>query len=136
MTAGEAARAWAEAWETGWRAHDVEPIAARYADGALVRTQPFRDATYGPDGIRAYTESAFADEEQLLAVGFGEPIAAGDRAAVEYSAVFVSSGREQTLRGVTLLRFNAAGLVVEHRDFWSSGADLNTERFSQSVLEI
>ena len=120
MSSGEAARAWADAWQRGWRMHDAEPIAARYADEALIRTHPFRDAAYGPDGIRAYAQWAFADEEEVLEVGFGEPIADGDRAAVEYWAAVVTGGREQTIRGVSLLRFDAGGRVLEHRDFWAS----------------
>jgi hypothetical protein len=116
----EAAGAWADAWERGWRTHDPEPIAARYAPTALVRTHPFRDAAYGPEGIRGYAVWAFAEEEEILDVGFGDPIADGDRAAVEYWAAVVSGGRQQTIRGVSLLRFDDDGLVVEHRDFWAS----------------
>jgi hypothetical protein len=42
----------------------------------------------------------------------------GDRAAVRWSArtKLVDGGRED-LAGVSLLRFDANGLVVEHRDF-------------------
>ena len=120
MSSGEAARAWADAWERGWRTHDADQIAARYADGALIRTHPFRDATYGPEGIRGYADWAFASEEDVVDVGFGDPITAGDRAAVEYWAAVVSGGREQTIRGVSLLRFDDDGLVVEHRDYWAS----------------
>jgi hypothetical protein len=33
--------------------------------------------------------------------------------------VLRSEGREHTLAGTTLLRFDADGLVVEHRDYWA-----------------
>ena len=52
---------------------------------------------------------------------YGEPVVDGDRAAVEYWAVITStSGHDETLAGVSLLRFDEAGRVVEHRDVWAS----------------
>jgi hypothetical protein len=52
-------------------------------------------------------------------VVFGEPLVAGDRAAVEYRAVFTAGGRRQEVRGVSVLRFDGDGLVAEHRDYWA-----------------
>jgi hypothetical protein len=40
-------------------------------------------------------------------------------AAVEYWAVILSGGREQTLGGVSVLRFAPDGRVVEQRDYWA-----------------
>jgi hypothetical protein len=111
----DVARAWVEAWELGWRTHDVEPIAERYADGAVFRSHPFRE----PEDPRAYVERVLAEEEAEPEVWFGEPIVSGDRAAVEYWAIVRYDGRDQTLAGTTLLRFDADGLVVEHRDYWA-----------------
>ena len=111
----DAARAWVEAWEQGWRTHDVEAIAGRYADGAVFRSHPFRE----PEDARAYVERVFAEEEAEPEVWFGEPISDGDRAAVEYWAIVRYEGRDHTLAGTTLLRFDADGLVVEHRDYWA-----------------
>jgi hypothetical protein len=52
-------------------------------------------------------------------VRFGEPVVAGERAAVEWWTVSRSSeGRESTLAGVSLLRFSADGLVAEQYDYW------------------
>ena len=111
----DAARAWVEAWELGWRIHDAEPIVARYAEGAVFRSHPFRE----PEDPRAYVERVLAEEEAEPEVWFGEPIVSGDRAAVEYWAILRVEGKEQTLAGTTLLRFDAEGLVVEHRDYWA-----------------
>jgi hypothetical protein len=111
----DAARAWVEAWELGWRTHDVELIAARYADGAVFRSHPFRE----PEDPRAYVERVLAEEEAEPEVWFGEPIVDDDRAAVEYWAIVRYEGRDHTLAGTTLLRFDADGLVVEHRDYWA-----------------
>ncbi len=114
MTSAEAARLWVDAWERGWRAHDVEPIAARYAMGAVFRSHPFRK----PENPRAYVERVLAEEEAEPKVWFGEPIVEGDRAAVEYWTILRAEGKEQTLAGTSLLRFGAEGLVVEHCDYW------------------
>lgn len=111
----DAARAWVEAWELGWRTHDVEPIAERYAEGAVFRSHPFRE----PEDPRAYVERVLAEEEAEPEIWFGEPIVSGDRAAVEYWAILRVEGKEQTLAGTTLLRFDTDGLVVEHRDYWA-----------------
>ena len=111
----DAARKWVEAWELGWRTHDVEPIAARYAEAAVFRSHPFHE----PEDPRAYVERVLAEEEAEPEVWFGEPIVSGDRAAVEYWAILRVEGKEQTLAGTTLLRFDAEGLVVEHRDYWA-----------------
>ena len=111
----DAARAWVEAWEQGWRTHDVDPIAARYAEGAVFRSHPFRE----PEDARAYVERVLAEEEAEPEVWFGEPIVDGDRAAVEYWAIVRYEGRDHTLAGTTLLRFDADGLVVDHRDCWA-----------------
>ena len=111
----DAARAWVEAWELGWRTHDVEPILARYAEGAVFRSHPFREL----EDPRAYVERVLAEEEAAPEVWFGEPIVDDDRAAVEYWAIVRYEGRDHTLAGTTLLRFDPDNLVVEHRDYWA-----------------
>jgi hypothetical protein len=119
MDTRAAAERWVDGWTRGWRAHDPGPIAALYHEAAVVRTQPFREPVYGPEGIRGYALQAFADEDEV-AFGFHEPLVGGDgRAAVEYWAHIGSAGREQTLLGVSVLRFDADGAVLEHRDYWA-----------------
>jgi hypothetical protein len=55
-------------------------------------------------------------------VRFSDPIvAAGDRAVVEWWAFVRADGAEQTLAGLSLLRFDDEGLVVEQRDYWAEG---------------
>ena len=51
---------------------------------------------------------------------FGEPIVAGDRAAVDWWGVVSSNdGSVETLAGTSLLRFDPDGRVVEQRDAWA-----------------
>ena len=116
--AEEAARRWIEGWSRAWPAEDADAVAALYADDAVYRSHPFREPHLGTAGARAYAERAFG-EETLVEAWFGEPIAAGNRAAVEYWAILSSAGKELTLTGTTVLRFARDGRVEEHREYWS-----------------
>ena len=109
----EAAKRWAAAWQRAWEEHDSDLVASLYAAGASFRSAPFRDL----QDPRAYAEWAFSDEDSAEP-HFGEPIVAGDRATVEWWAVSASGGKEATLAGVSLLRFDDEGLVVDQRDYW------------------
>jgi hypothetical protein len=58
------------------------------------------------------------EEEESAECKFGGPIVDGDRAAVTWSAqTRLVDGGTEDLAGVTVLRFDASGLVLEHRDF-------------------
>ena len=50
---------------------------------------------------------------------FGEPIVSGDRAAVEWWGSWREQGQELTFAGVTVLRFDGQGKVVDHRDYYN-----------------
>ena len=114
--AAAAARRWAEVWERGWPAADVEAIAALYASDALFLSQPFRP--HRPP--RDYVLWAFG-EQSAAVCRFGAPVVEGDRAAVDWWAVVTDrDGADETLAGTSLLRFDAAGLVVEQRDVWAA----------------
>ena len=118
MSVEAAARAWAEAWQRAWPAKDVEAIASLYAEGALYRALVFREPDRGREGVRDYLQRNFAVEEDIECE-FGEPIVAGDRAAVEWWASWVEGGRPLTLAGATVLRFGPDGQIVDHRDYWN-----------------
>jgi hypothetical protein len=113
-----AARRWKETWERGWRDRDVDTIASLYSDDALYRGLVFREPDRGLAGVRRYLEENFGREEEVEC-WFGEPVAAGDRAAVEWWATWIEEGRRLTLAGATVLRFDADGQVVDHRDYWN-----------------
>jgi len=108
-----AAQRWAEVWEHGWSHHDAAAIGALYAEGAFWQQHPFRDPEPG------YLVRVFAEEESAQCQ-FGEPIVDGDRAAVPWAArTRLTDGDSEDLAGVSVLRFGADGLVVEHRDYWN-----------------
>jgi ketosteroid isomerase-like protein len=118
MDVVDAARRWASVWERAWPAKDVDAIAALYADDAEYRALVFREPELGIDGVRGYLKRNF-DVEDDIECRFGEPVAAGDRAAVEWWASWIEDGEQLTLAGATLLRFDDDGLVVDHRDYWN-----------------
>jgi ketosteroid isomerase-like protein len=125
MDAEAAAGAWVEGWTRGWEAGDADAIGALYAADALFRSHPFREPERS---ARDYALRAFADE-QLVECRFGEPVVAGDRAAVEYWAILSAEGEEETLAGIALIRFGPDGLVVEQRDYWSMQSGRIPPRF-------
>jgi len=110
-----AARRWAVTWQRAWPMKQSEPIAALYHEAASYRSSPFGQPEVG--GALAYVERQFA-VEAAVECRFAEPIAMGDGAAVEWWASFIEAGQAITLAGVTVLRFDAEGLVVDHVDYW------------------
>lgn len=113
-----AARRWAEVWTRAWPARDVEAIASLYADDAVYRALAFREPDLGLAGVRGYLQRNF-DVEMEIECWFGDPIVRGDRAAVEWWGSWIEKGEELTLAGATVLRFDADGRVVDHRDYWN-----------------
>ena len=116
MIAEDAARRWADAWMRSWRAKDPELLESVYAEDAVFRSHPFRD----PQPPLEYASWAYAEEEGEPEVWFGEPLAAGDRAAVEWWAVVIENGEHVSLAGTSILRFDSEGRVVDQHDYWNS----------------
>lgn len=114
MDALAAARRWAETWERAWPAQDIAAIAALYAPGASYRALAFRE----PTTVDRYLPETFAGEAEVEC-RFGEPIASGDRAALEWWASWLEDGEPVTLAGTTILRFDGRGRVVDQRDYWN-----------------
>jgi ketosteroid isomerase-like protein len=114
MDTREAARRWAAVWQSAWESHDVAAIAALYADDALFQSHPFR----APEPAADYVARVFGEESGARAL-FAEPLVDGGCAVVEWRAqTQLRSGGEEALSGVSLLRFDKDGRVVEQRDIW------------------
>jgi hypothetical protein len=111
-----AARRWADTWSLAWPQRDVEAIAALYAATAVHRSTAFREPGLGPAGVRRYLNENFGAEESIEC-WFGEPIVSGGRAAVEWWGSWTEQDQELTYAGVSVLRFDDRGQVVEHRDY-------------------
>ena len=116
MDAEAAARAWVDAWDRAWRALDPAPLAAVYTEDAVHHSHPFRE----PQSPLEYARWAFAEEEGEAEVWWGEPLVAGDRAAVEWWAVAVENGELTSLAGTSWLHFTADGRVDEQHDYWGT----------------
>lgn len=115
-----AAARWAATWKRAWEALDVDPIVALYAEDAVLGTEPFRAPERGREtGVRGYVTRVFGEERDPR-VWIGEPIVDGDRAAISWWASLVEDGAEATLAGTSVLRFDAAGLVISQWDAWNA----------------
>ena len=118
MDTAEAARRWAGVWARAWPAKDVEAIVALYADSAQHRALMLRAPELGPAGVRRYLEQNVAVEYDIEC-RFSEAFAAGDRAAIEWWASWHEADADLTMAGVTILRFDDHGMVIDHRDYWN-----------------
>jgi hypothetical protein len=119
MDVADAARRWRDTWQRAWPARDAEAIVGLYAEGCAYRALVFREPDLGLAGVRRYLTENFAIEQDVEC-WFGEPVAGdGDRAAVEWWATLLENGQRLTFAGTTILRFDADGQVVDHRDYWN-----------------
>src|SRR5919108_5149457 len=115
MDTREAAERWREVWARGWRAGEADEIVALYAERAYFRSHPFHE----PQAPSDYILPTLAEEDSAECA-FGDPIVDGERAAVEWWAeTKLKDGGTEKLAGVSMLRFDLDGLVVEQRDFWT-----------------
>ncbi len=112
-----AAARWAETWQRAWPAGDAAAIEVLYALDASYRSSALAEPTTG--GVTAYLARQFATEQDVRC-RFGKPVADGSRAAVEWWASWVEDAQTVTLTGVTVLRFDVDGRVVDHVDYWLS----------------
>jgi hypothetical protein len=108
------ARAWADAWTRAWRALDADLLEPVYAPDAVQHSHPFREAGSPID----YARWAFDEEEGEPEVWMSEPIVTGDRAAIEWWAVVVENGKQISLAGTSIVRFDRDGRAVEQTDYW------------------
>jgi predicted SnoaL-like aldol condensation-catalyzing enzyme len=118
MNTVDAAVRWARTWREAWQALDTDAIVRLYAPGARHSTEAFRRPSDGREGVRLYVAQAFAEERDPR-VWVGDPIVSGDRAAIEWWAAVTENDVEITLAGVSVVRFDAAGLVTEQWDSWN-----------------
>jgi SnoaL-like domain len=117
VDADAAARRWSEAWTRAWRSLDTDPLVAVYTADAVHRSHPYREPQHPLD----YARWAFEQEEGEPQVWMGEPLVAGDRAAVEWWACLIDEGRRVSLAGTSWLRFAEDGRVAEQHDYWGEG---------------
>ena len=82
----------------------------------MLYSYPFRE----PRAPAEYAAWAFADQA-AAECRFEEPVVRGDRAAVDGCGVITTrDGSQEMVAGISLLRFDARGLVLEQREVWAS----------------
>ena len=116
MEAQAAARAWIDAWTRAWRGLDAELLRPVYTDETVHRSHPFRE----PGNPIDYARWALAEEEGEPEVWMGDPLIEGERAAIEWWAVVIENGKEVSLAGTSILRFDTEGRVVAQSDYWGA----------------
>jgi hypothetical protein len=116
MDGEAAARAWIDAWTRSWQALDADLLTPVYVPDAVHRSHPFRE----PGNPIEYARWALGEEEGEPEVWMGDPIVAGDRAAIEWWAVLIENGTEVSLAGTSWLRFGPDGRVTEQHDYWGT----------------
>jgi ketosteroid isomerase-like protein len=106
-------------------AADVERFGAFYAEDATFK-DPFNEVR----GLAAIQRIFAHMFRQVEAPRFrvGERIAADNGVVLVWTFHFrsrhLAGGAEQVLRGVSHLRFDAAGKVIYHRDYWDAAEEL------------
>lgn len=117
MDTRQAAIRWRDVWQRAWVALATDDIVDLYAEKAIIQSQPFRP----PQKPREYLGPTLAEEESV-SCHFGEPIVDGERAAVEwYAETVLRDGKTERLAGVSILRFDTEGRVVDQRDVFATG---------------
>jgi len=111
-------KAWIDAYADAWRSRDADAVVTLFSDGAVYRSSAFREPAVGHDGIHAYWTSATATQSDAE-LRMGEPVVAGDRAAVEWWMVMRDGGELVTLPGCLVLRFAPDGRCEELREYWA-----------------
>ncbi|MGH8925829.1 MAG: nuclear transport factor 2 family protein [Acidimicrobiia bacterium] len=121
MDISERAQRWAEVWQAGWPAKDIDAMTSFYAPDATYLSVPFREPDRGVEGVRAYLTREFRVESEIEC-WFRDPIVDRNRAAIEWWASWVEAGEERTMAGSTFLTFGDDGLITDHRDYWNQVA--------------
>jgi SnoaL-like domain len=107
-------RAWIDAWTRAWRSLDADLLEPVYTPDAVHRSHPYREPQHPLD----YARWALGTEAGEPEVWMGEPLVAGDRAAVEWWACVIDDGKPMSYAGTSWLRFTTDGLVAEQHDYW------------------
>lgn len=108
---------WVARYGDAWRAADSAAAAALFSRDASYSSDLFGPGLRGREEIAGYWTQATSGQ-QKLDLRLGSPIVSADRAAVEWRASFVRGGAPVELAACLVLRFDAAGLCAELREYW------------------
>src|SRR5688500_6090439 len=111
------AREWLDSYADAWQQGDDAPLADLFTADAVYRSHPFRPPLVGVEEIRGDWRDSPSTQEELE-LRCGEPLVAGNRVVVEWSATMRDDGREITVPGCLLMRFRPGGRCNELREYW------------------
>lgn len=109
------------AWYATLTAETVSQTAEFYAADAQFR-DPFNDVR-GVAAIEAIFHHMFAHTQEPRFI-IAERLMQGEQAFVTWRFVFQLRGQPYQICGGSHLRFDQAGLVVMHRDYWDAAEEL------------
>ncbi len=102
----------------------VSSLVALYATDASFK-DPFNDV-YGVVAIEQIFRHMFEQVEQPRFV-VDESLLDGDQAVLIWRFMFESGKRQIAVQGSSHLRFDAAGRVSVHRDYWDAAGELYSQ---------
>ncbi len=109
------------AWYATLTPDTLNRVGQFYAPDAQFR-DPFNDVR-GVVAIETIFRHMFSHTEQPRFI-IDERIAQGEQVFVTWLFVFSLRGKPYQIAGGSHLRFNSAGLVVLHRDYWDAAEEL------------
>ncbi|WP_449595690.1 steroid Delta-isomerase [Polaromonas sp.] len=119
MPTPEHMQAAVEAYVRALNAADLDAITALYADDARVEDPVGSTPSCGLNEIRAFYARSLRLKLQVALEG---PVrAVAGEAAFAFSVSFEINGRPTTIRPIDVMRFDAAGRIVQMRAFFGPG---------------
>jgi SnoaL-like domain len=109
---------WIETYGRAWETGDEELVITLFTDDASYRSSPFREPFLGHEAIRAYWRRG-AGAQRETRVRMGRPFVDAERVAVEWWTTMIDDGKEVTLPGCLLLRFEGDGRCSDLREYWA-----------------
>ncbi|MCW2972915.1 MAG: hypothetical protein JWN72_1188 [Thermoleophilia bacterium] len=107
------------AWELNWAAGTLRGVLPLYAEHAIFRTYPHREADVGHEAIGLVFDTFESVATNVTCV-FGEPLIDGAWAVFEWWASWTEDGTGMSMAGMSKVAFDDEGLVVESRDYWNT----------------
>jgi hypothetical protein len=108
---------WLGRYRRAWIDRDAAAAGALFTEDAIYREQPFQPPFVGRAAIRDYWTRVTTGQRDVE-LRYGQPVADGNRLAVEWWANLINDGAPVTLAGEFLLTFNERGECRELREYW------------------
>ncbi len=108
-------------WYSSLSPHSLQNIAQFYAPEAYFK-DPFNEVTGLPQIQHIFEHMFIALDNPRFVIL--DSVQQGDAAFLTWEFIFSLKGRSYTVLGSSHFRFNAAGLVVFHRDYWDAAEEL------------